>query len=62
MSKGMDVIRERVREVDVDLKAWELRRIACSRYEVVEYRVIWAVAVLSVLGTAWGLFALVRLI
>lgn len=56
MSKGMDVIRERLGEVQAD------RPVVRSRYERVEYRLAWSSVALCSLATGWFLCELVNLL
>lgn len=59
----MDVIRERVREVDADMVEWQRAVVVVrTRYEIVEYRCAWGLVALSMVATGWMLCELVNLI
>jgi hypothetical protein len=63
MSKGMDVIRDRVREVDADMAEWQRAVVRVrSGWEIVEYRLAWGFVTLSAFATGWLLCELVNLI
>lgn len=50
----MDVIRDRVREVDADMEEWQRAVVSVrTRYEIVEFRVTWGLLALSMFATGW---------